>query len=211
MQDTLYYGDNLDVLRRYISDESVDLIYLDPPFKNDQDYNVLFADQEGGRSATKFGLRGYVALGSIGGRRVPADRGGRRPCVAGDAGISPGSRRQRPACISFDDGAAAGGLRRVLKPDGSIYLHCDPTASHYLKMLMDAVFSPVDFLSEIIWKRTTRMAPRRDSPRSMTRSSSIPRAMHTTGRIVVCNMTMSTSTRTSRTRMKTDDVSSRFR
>ncbi len=155
MQDTLYYGDNLDVLRRYISDESVDLIYLDPPFKSDQDYNVLFADQEGGRSAAQIrafedtwrwdqsAAAAYQQIVEAGGRVSLAMQAFRQ--ALGDNDLLAYLSMMGPRLVE---------LRRVLKSTGSIYLHCDPTASHYLKMLMDAVFSPVNFLSEIIWKRT---------------------------------------------------------
>ena len=60
---TLYYGDNLDILRRYIDDESIDLIYLDPPFNSNADYNVLFAEKDGTRSASQIhGLQGHLGV-----------------------------------------------------------------------------------------------------------------------------------------------------
>jgi len=155
MQNTLYYGDNLGVLREYIRDESVDLIYLDPPFKSDQDYNVLFAEQNGTRSAAQ--VRAFEDTwrwdqAAAGAFQEVVEAGGRVSLamvafrqLLGDNDMLAYLSMMAIRLVE---------LRRVLKPTGSIYLHCDPTASHYLKLLMDAVFGPARFLSEIIWKRT---------------------------------------------------------
>ena len=155
MKNTLYYGDNLQVLREHIADESVDLIYLDPPFKSEQDYNVLFADQDGSRSAAQIrafedtwrwdraAAAAFQEVVEAGGRVSLAMQAFRQ--ALGDNDLLAYLSMMAPRLVE---------LRRVLKPNGSIYLHCDPTASHYLKMLMDAVFTPFGFLSEIIWKRT---------------------------------------------------------
>ena len=148
----LYYGDNLDILYRYISDESVDLIYLDPPFKSSQDYNILFAEQNGTRSAAQIkafedtwkwdeaAAESYQEVVEAGGRVSEAMQAFRKFLAENDmlAYLS----MMAPRLVQ---------LRRVLKPTGSIYLHCDPTASHYLKMLMDGVFGPASFCNEIIW------------------------------------------------------------
>jgi len=155
MKNTLYYGDNLNVLRQYIADESVDLIYLDPPFKSDQDYNVLFAEQNGTRSAAQIrafedtwhwdeaSAAAYQEVVEAGGRVSLVMQAFRRALGDNDllAYLSMMAQRLKE-------------LHRVLKPTGSIYLHCDPTAGHYLKLLMDAVFGQTNFLNEIIWKRT---------------------------------------------------------
>jgi site-specific DNA-methyltransferase (adenine-specific) len=154
--NTLYYGDNLDILRRYVKDESVDLVYLDPPFKSNQDYNVLFAEQDGSRSAAQIKAFGdtwtwdsaaasaYHGAVEQGGKLSETLQGFRR--IVGDSDMLAYLSMMAPRLVE---------LRRVLKPTGSIYLHCDPTASHYLKLLMDAVFTPQRFQSEIIWKRTS--------------------------------------------------------
>lgn len=154
--NTLYYGDNLDVLRRYIADESVDLVYLDPPFKSNQDYNVLFAEQDGSRSAAQIkafedtwrwdqaAAAAYQEIVERGGRVSQAMQAFRT--FLGDSDMLAYLAMMAPRLIE---------LRRVLKATGSIYLHCDPTASHYLKMLMDAIFGPVNFVNEIIWKRSS--------------------------------------------------------
>ena len=152
----LYYGDNLEVLRQHIKDESIDLVYLDPPFKSNQDYNVLFAEQDGTRSAAQMkafddtwrwdqaASQAYHAVVERGGKVSQALQAFRM--YLGESDMLAYLCMMAPRLVE---------LQRVLKPTGSIYLHCDPTASHYFKMLMDAVFSPVNFVNEIIWKRTT--------------------------------------------------------
>jgi len=152
--NTLYYGDNLDVLRRYIKDETVDLVYLDPPFKNNQDYNVLFAEQSGTKSASQIKVfedtwrwdqgaaAAYEEMVEAGGRVAEVMRAFRT--FLGESDMMAYLAMMAPRLVD---------LRRVLREAGSIYLHCDPTASHYLKMLMDAVFDPRHFRNEIIWQR----------------------------------------------------------
>ena len=155
-KNKLYYGDNLQVLRDYIADESVDLIYLDPPFNSRQDYNVLFAEKDGSRSASQItafkdswewneeAARSYEEVVESGGRVADAMRAFRT--LLGGTDMLAYLAMMAPRLVE---------LRRVLKPTGSIYLHCDPTASHYLKLLMDSVFGPQMFASEIIWKRAS--------------------------------------------------------
>ncbi len=155
-ENKLYYGDNLDILRRYISDESVDLIYLDPPFKSNQDYNVLFQEQNGSRSKAQIkafedtwrwdreAARAYADTVEKGPDQVSRTMQAFR-MVFGENDMLAYLAMMAPRLVE---------LRRVLKPSGSIYLHCDPAASHYLKILMDAVFRPENFRNEIVWKRT---------------------------------------------------------
>ena len=155
MENTLYYGDNLDILRRYIKDESVDLIYLDPPFKSSQDYNILFQEQNGTRAAAQImafedtwhwdeaASRAYEDTIRAGGR--VADVMTAFHTFLGGNDMMAYLSMMAPRLVE---------LRRVLKSTGSIYLHCDPTASHYLKLLMDAVFGPVNFRNEIVWVRS---------------------------------------------------------
>ena len=155
--NTLYYGDNLDILRRYVKDETVDLVYLDPPFNSNADYNVLFAELNGTRSAAQikaFGdtwrwdeeaARTYQETVEAGAGQVSKVLQAFRTFL-GDSDMLAYLSMMAPRLVE---------LRRVLKPTGSIYLHCDPTASHYLKLLMDAVFGPVNFRNEVIWKRTS--------------------------------------------------------
>ena len=150
--NTLYYGDNLDVLRRYIKDESVDLVYLDPPFKSNQNYNVIFAEQNGTRSAAQIkafedtwqwdqaAAEAFEETIEAGGRVSQVMLAFRK--FLGDNDMLAYLSMMAPRLVE---------LERVIKPTGSIYLHCDPTASHYLKMLMDAVFGAGNFKNEIIW------------------------------------------------------------
>lgn len=152
----LYYGDNLDVLRRHIKNDTVDLVYLDPPFNSNQDYNVLFAEKDGTRAASQFkafedtwewnieSVRLFEELVERGGRVSDVMQAFRR--FLGTNDMLAYLTMMAPRLVE---------LRRVLKSKGSLYLHCDPTASHYLKLLLDAVFGPQCFRSEIIWKRST--------------------------------------------------------
>jgi DNA modification methylase len=153
-ENFLYFGDNLDVLRRYLKDESVDLVYLDPPFNSNQDYNVLFAEKDGRDSAAQINAftdtwrwdegaaRAYEETVEMSDGAARALRALRDLLGANDllAYLS----MMAPRLVE---------LRRVLKSTGSIYLHCDPTASHYLKLLMDSVFGPQNFRTEVVWKR----------------------------------------------------------
>jgi adenine specific DNA methylase Mod len=152
--NTLYFGDNLDILRRHIGDESVDLIYLDPPFKSDQNYNVLFAERDGSRSAAQIqafedtwrwdhsAAEAYHQVVERGGSVSLVMQAFRQ--AIGESDMLAYLAMMAPRLVD---------LRRALKSTGSIYLHCDPTASHYLKMLMDATFGAGQFRNEIVWKR----------------------------------------------------------
>jgi DNA modification methylase len=156
MKNTLYYGDNLDILRRHISDESVDLVYLDPPFNSAADYNVLFKSRSGAASTAQIRAfkdtwrwdegaeRAYQEAVSKGGHVSDTMEAFRR--IAGETDMLAYLAMMAPRLEE---------LRRVLKPTGSLYLHCDPAASHYLKVLLDAIFGPENFRNEIIWKRTS--------------------------------------------------------
>src|SRR3990172_6006740 len=155
--NTLYYGDNLDILRRYIKEESVDLIYLDPPFKSNQDYNVLFAEHSGEGSAAQ--IRAFEDtwcwdLPSSAAYQEIVEHGPYRVSKVMQAFWTFLGASDMMAYLAMMAPRLVE-LRRVLKPPGSIYLHCDPTASHYLKLLMDAVFGPEHFRNEVIWQRST--------------------------------------------------------
>ena len=154
--NSLYYGDNLDILRRYVRDESADLIYLDPPFNSNQTYNVLFQERDGSQSASQikaFGdtwhwdetaARSYEETVEAGVQVAEAMQAFRK--LLGTNDMLAYMSMMAPRLVE---------LRRVLKPTGGLYLHCDPTASHFLKLLMDAVFGSANFRTEIIWKRTS--------------------------------------------------------
>lgn len=156
MTNALYYGDNLDVLRRYVADESVDLVYLDPPFKSDQNYNVLFQEQDGSRSAAQiqaFADTWRWDLAAEAAFQEVVEAGG-QVSLAMQAFRTVLGESDMLAYLSMM-GPRLKELHRVLKPTGSIYLHCDPTASHYLKVLMDSIFAPGDFVNEVVWQRTS--------------------------------------------------------
>lgn len=167
--NTLYYGDNLDVLRRHVKDETVDLVYLDPPFNSNADYNVLFADH-GEKAAAQVkaftdtwewnteSRAAYEEIVEAGGRLAETMRAFRT--MLGGSDMLAYLAMMAPRLLE---------LHRVLKPTGALYLHCDPTASHYLKLLLDAVFGPVQFRNEVIWRRTgSNSAMRRFGPLHQT-------------------------------------------
>ena len=155
MTNKLFYGDNLAVMREHIADESVDLVYLDPPFNSNATYNVLFKAPDGHGSQAQIEAfddtwhwsetaedaywRVLKGANTDAAKVLEAMRGflGENDMMAYLAMMA----------IRLIE------LHRVLKPTGSLYLHCDPTASHYLKILLDAVFGARNFRSEIIWKR----------------------------------------------------------
>jgi len=152
----LYYGDNLDVLRDHVADASVDLIYLDPPFNSNASYNILFKSPDGaGADASieafddtwSWGPTASAALMDItesGNHALHVLMQAMRTAI-GDNAMMAYLAMMAVRLVE---------LHRVLKPTGSLYLHCDPTASHYLKLVLDAVFGPENFRNEIVWKRT---------------------------------------------------------
>jgi len=153
----LYYGDNLTVLRGSIDDESVDLIYLDPPFNSQATYNVLFRSTAGEKSRAQ--IEAFEDTWHWGDEAELAFDG---VMTSGKTDAAEMLRAMRTFLRENDMMAYLSmmavrllELHRVLKQTGSLYLHCDPTASHYLKILMDAVFGAVNFKTEIVWKRTS--------------------------------------------------------
>lgn len=155
LRGTLFYGDNLDVLRRHFPPESVDLIYLDPPFNSNATYNVLFRDESGQAAPAQieafadtwhWGEDSQRALEEL----LSANSLSPTAGALLDALVTALGTNQLTAYLAMMAIRLAE-LRRVLKPTGSIYLHCDPTASHYLRTLMDAVFGVENFRNEIVW------------------------------------------------------------
>jgi len=153
---TLYYGDNLEILRRYIKDETVDLVYLDPPFNSAQNYNAFFHEKDGTDAASQ--IRAFEDTWSWNQESQK---------VYEELILQPGKVSEVMQAfhtfLGTNDMMAYLAmmaprlveLRRVLKSTGSLYLHCDPTASHYLKLLCDAVLGKENFLNETVWKRTS--------------------------------------------------------
>ncbi len=159
MDNRLYYGDNLEILRsrEYFPDESVDLIYLDPPFNSNRDHNVLFKSESGSDSEAQITAFedtwhwGETAEATYRDLIIGAPA---KVSMAIEALLNLIDRNQMMAYLVMM-AARLVELDRVLKPTGSLYLHCDPTASHYLKILLDAIFDPRNFKNELIWKRTS--------------------------------------------------------
>ena len=153
--NALYFGDNLHILRRYIADESVDLIYLDPPFNSNATYNVLFRERSGEESAAQITAFDDTWRWSMESEAAYQDVVTDGPDRLGKLLIAMREFLGQNDMMAYLTMMAQRmvELHRVLKPSGSIYLHCDPTASHYLKLMMDAVFDAGNFRSEIIWRR----------------------------------------------------------
>ena len=158
MTNTLYYGDNLDILRQHVGDESVDLVYLDPPFNSNANYNVLFKERSGEESPAQ--IKAFTDTWEW---TQESERTFEQEIVLNPE-TPPNVKDMITAFRQFIGSNAMMAylvmmtprlveLRRVLKPTGSIYLHCDPTASHYLKLLMDTVFGKERFRNEIQWRR----------------------------------------------------------
>lgn len=162
-QNTLFYGDNLPIMREYIPDESIDLIYLDPPFNSNRSYNVLFKDETGTESEAQMEAfddtwhwgesaeRIYHELVTGPNQAVGNMIAALRQFISGNR---PNSGNQMMAYLVMM-AARLVEMHRILKPSGSLYLHCDPTASHYLKIILDTIFDGNNFVNEIVWKRST--------------------------------------------------------
>ncbi len=155
-QNKLYFGDNLHILREYVPDQSVDLIYLDPPFNSQATYNVLFADKSGQRSPAQIKAFDDTWHWS------PESQATYEELITSDNKALANLIQSMHSFLSTCDMMAylvmmaprLVEMHRVLKLTGSLYLHCDPTASHYLKLLLDAVFGAENFKREIIWERS---------------------------------------------------------
>ncbi|WP_100495269.1 DNA methyltransferase [Mycobacteroides abscessus] len=169
-KNLLYYGDNLDVLRKHVKDESVDLIYLDPPFNSKRNYSVIFSkdkatDEDKNRAQvdafedtwhwtmeTSIQYDSFVATAPVHvAKALSAYR-----LLLGENDAMSYLTNMAPRLLE---------LHRVMKPSASMYLHCDPTMSHYLKVLLDAIFRDdrTGFMNEIIWSYRTGGMSRRAS------------------------------------------------
>lgn len=177
----LFFGDNLAVLRENIETASVDLVYLDPPFNSQARYNVLFKSPREDIASAQ--VAAFVDFWSWG----PESEGAYHEILTQIGGSVATLVKALREALGESDMMAylvmmavrLVELRRVLRPTGTIFLHCDPTASHYLKLLMDAIFGPTNFGNEIIWQRTnakglasTRFARNHDTILRYTQGSS---------------------------------------
>ena len=158
MKNTLYYGDNLPIMRENIADESVDLVYLDPPFNSARDYNVLFKQAK--KDENQAQITAFTDTWQWSKKRYEEFFDDARNArlfplmnslheILGTSEMMAYLLMMAPRLLE---------LHRVLKPTGSLYLHCDPSASHYLKMLLDIVFRAMNFRREIVWQRTSAHA-----------------------------------------------------
>ncbi len=159
----LYYGDCLTVLRE-MGKWGVDLIYLDPPFNSNQEYNAIYTTETGRPLPDQIeAFNDTWALDEVRERSIR-----NMPILLREAGIDDevvsfwqvwvgALRKTNPRLLAYLSYMVErlAHMRSVLKPTGSIYVHCDPTASHYLKVMMDGIFGHDNFQSEIIWKRTS--------------------------------------------------------
>lgn len=158
----LWYGDNLSILREHIPDESIDLVYLDPPFNSNRNYNIIFRDESGRQSDAQihaftdtwqWGPRTeehyhYLTATAVNRGQVP------EPLSRLMVALRSALRASEMTAYLVEMAVRLVELHRVLKPTGSLYLHCDPTASSYLRVVLDTIFEPVNFRSEIVWRRT---------------------------------------------------------
>lgn len=154
--NTLYYGDNLFILREHVPSASVDLIYLDPPFNSNRTYNVLFKDEHGTDSEAQIRAfedswhwnleteQVYAELLTDSTDKIARTVESLREVV--------GTNQMMAYLVMMTVRLIE--LHRILKPTGTIYLHCDPTASHYLKVILDTIFGAENFRNEITWQRT---------------------------------------------------------
>lgn len=150
MNNTLYYGDNLPILRELASD-SIDLVYLDPPFNSKRDYNIIFREQSGEPAQAQ--IKAFTDTWKW---SELAYHDFSETCRNDDLvklvkGFVDSIGRNDVTAYLIRMAPRLLELHRILKPNGSIYLHCDPTASHYLKLLLDRIFSPRNFCNEVIW------------------------------------------------------------
>jgi DNA modification methylase len=159
--NVLYFGDNQSVLQNHVADNAVDLVYLDPPFNSRSDYHVVARERSGAPFSVARAFRDFwcwdeAAQGALaellahGGQVGQVLQGFQM--LLGPGGMLAYLTMMAPRLCE---------LRRVLKPTGSIYLHCDPAAGHYLRVLLDAVFGPAQFRNQIVWRRTGAHGPRR--------------------------------------------------
>ncbi len=169
----LYYGDNLDILPEHFPDESVDLIYLDPPFNSNASYNILFSEKSGEKSKSQIQAFTDTWEWSQDSEKlfykILNEHGGKLADVMKSLRGFLGQKNDMMAYL-VRMAATLAELRRVLKKSGTIWLHCDPTASHYLKQVMDAVFGPTRFLNEVVWVRSSAHS---DSKQGMKRCGRI--------------------------------------
>ena len=161
--NALWYGDCLTIMRDHMNLGSVDLIYLDPPFNSQREYNAIYKDETGRPLPDQ--IEAFCDLWELDEERERALR--TMPVLMREAGVDDEAvefwrlwmnalRKTQPRLLAYLSYMVERLLvmKRLLHPTGSVYLHCDPTASHYIKIMMDAIFGHRNFQNEIVWKRT---------------------------------------------------------
>ena len=158
----LYYGDNLEVLRKYIKDETVDLCYIDPPFNSKRNYNQIYnniGSEDQAQAQAFIDTWTWDSAAGKGLEEIVGNKGGVFTSQSIDLIIGLEKVLGRGSLLSYlvSMTLRIAEIYRVLKPTGSFYFHCDPTASHYLKLVLDAVFCSRKgiYQSDIVWRRTT--------------------------------------------------------
>jgi len=161
MQNRIYYGDNLDVLRRYIKDETVDLCYIDPPFNSKRNYNQIYNNigkEDAAQAQAFIDTWTWDDNANIGLAEIQSNYNGvfTEQSIDLITGLEKVLKKGALLAYLVSMTLRIAEIHRVLKPTGSFYFHCDPTASHYLKLVIDAIFCSRggDFQNEIIWERT---------------------------------------------------------
>lgn len=162
-KNTLFYGDNLTIMREKIPSKSVDLIYLDPPFKSDQNYNLIYTTMTGKPLPEQ--VEAFCDTWDMDAEKIELAK--RIPQMMADAGVEDyyitfwtmwvnALQKVQPHLLAYLIYMVQRliYMKPILKDTGSIYLHCDPTASHYIKVMMDGIFGHKNFRNEIIWRRT---------------------------------------------------------
>jgi DNA modification methylase len=173
-KNELYYGDNLSILRDHILSDSIDLIYLDPPFNSNQDYNVLFTEQDGTRAAAQilaFEDTWQWDQSAAQTYQETVEAGGKVSQVLQALWAFWGGNNMMAYLAMMSPRLVE--LHRVLKPTGSFYLHCDSTASHYIKLLLDSIFGLHGYRNEIIWRRTPFSGSSKARARQLPRSHDV--------------------------------------
>jgi adenine specific DNA methylase Mod len=163
--NTLYYGDNLGILRdeKRIPSESVDLCYIDPPFNSQRTYNQIYSTPkktDAAQAQAFTDMWTWDQAANLGFLEITNNEGGR---FSGDTielfkGFNHIIKGSSLLAYLVSMTLRLVEIRRVLKSTGSFYLHCDPTASHYLKIVLDSIFEPTNFRNEITWKRRLGMS-----------------------------------------------------
>ena len=170
-ENLLYFGDNLDILRQHIPNESVDLIYLDPPFNSNRDYNVLYKEPTGLEADAQIRAFGDTWRWTMETERAFDDLGQVAPprLVELMNGFVAVLGRNDLTAYLVMLALRLVELHRVLKPNGTLFLHCDPTAGHYLKIALDCIFGKDKMINQITWKRSSAHSDARQGAKHMGR------------------------------------------